>query len=52
MKTKFNWLRQMHRIFSQLLQHTGLGWDAETNTVFGNDEVWMNVLTVSEVFGC
>ena len=51
-KTKFNRLRQMHCIFSQLLQHTRLGWDAETNTVFGSDEVWMNVLEVSEVFGC
>jgi hypothetical protein len=49
-KTKFNRLRQRHRIFSQLLQHTGLGWDAETNTVSGSDEVWMNVLAVSEVF--
>ena len=49
-KTKFNWLRQRHHIFSQLLQHTGFGWDAETNTVSGSDEVWMNVLAVSEVF--
>jgi hypothetical protein len=51
-KTKFNWLRQMHRIFSQLIQHTGLGWDAEPNTVSSSDKVWMNVLAVSEVFGC
>jgi hypothetical protein len=47
-KTKFDRLRQRH----QLLQHTGLGWDAKTNTVSGNDEVWMNVLAISEVFGC
>uniref|UniRef100_A0A2N9H3X8 Myb/SANT-like domain-containing protein n=1 Tax=Fagus sylvatica TaxID=28930 RepID=A0A2N9H3X8_FAGSY len=26
------------------IQHTGLGWDAETNTVSSSDEVWMNVL--------
>ena len=51
LKTKFARLRQRHRIFSQLLQHTGLGWDAETNTVSGSDEVWRNVIAVSELFG-
>ena len=50
LKTKFNRLRQRHRVFSQLLQHTGLGWDAETNTVTASDEVWRNVLAVSELF--
>lgn len=43
-KAKFNRLRQRHRIFSQLLQHSGLSWDAETNTVTASNEVWGNVL--------
>ncbi len=46
-ETKFNRLRQKHRIFSQLLQHTGMDWDAEANTVTASEEVLMNVLAVS-----
>ncbi|KAF7800723.1 L10-interacting MYB domain-containing protein [Senna tora] len=34
------WLRIQHRDFSQLLQHTGFGWNAETNTVIVDEEVW------------
>ena len=49
-KAKFNRLRQRHRIFSQLLQHSGLSWDAETNTVTASNEVWGNVLAVSFLF--
>ena len=33
LKQKFNGLRVTYREFSDLLKHTGFGWDAETNTV-------------------
>jgi hypothetical protein len=47
LKTKFNRLRIRHRIFSQLLEHTGMGWNPVTNTVTASEEVWQNVLAVS-----
>ncbi|KAJ4839800.1 hypothetical protein Tsubulata_046583 [Turnera subulata] len=34
------WLRAKHRIFSNLLQTTGFGWDPVTNTVTAEDSVW------------
>ena len=46
-KIKFNWLQTRHRIFSQLLEHTGMGWNPVTNTVTASDEVWQNVLAIS-----
>ena len=36
-KQKFHRLRMKHRIFSELIQQTGFGWDAETNTVTAED---------------
>ena len=38
------WLKQ--RKWSQLLRHTGLGWDEQTQTVTCSDEVWQNVIVV------
>ena len=38
------WLKQ--RKWSQLLRHTRLGWDEQTQTVTGLDEVWVNVIAV------
>jgi hypothetical protein len=46
-KTKFNRLRTRHYIFSQLLEHIGMGWNSMTNTITTSDEVWQNVLAVS-----
>jgi hypothetical protein len=46
-KTKFNRLQTRHLIFSQLFEHTRMGWNPVTNTVIASDEVWQNVLTVS-----
>ncbi|KAF3970984.1 hypothetical protein CMV_005368 [Castanea mollissima] len=46
-RTKFNRLRSRHHIFSQLLQHTGMGWDAVTGTVTASDEVWANVIAAN-----
>ncbi|XP_048334822.2 L10-interacting MYB domain-containing protein-like [Ziziphus jujuba] len=45
-KPKFNRLRSKHREFSELLQQTGFGWDAETNTVNATDEMWQNYIRV------
>ncbi|KAJ4830427.1 hypothetical protein Tsubulata_032913, partial [Turnera subulata] len=39
-KQKYNRLRAKHRIFSNLLQTTGFGWDPVTNTVIAEDSVW------------
>ncbi|RVX04394.1 L10-interacting MYB domain-containing protein [Vitis vinifera] len=44
LKQKFNRLRAMHREFSDLLKHTGFGWDAETNTVHALEETWQNYI--------
>uniref|UniRef100_A0A2N9G2Z7 Myb/SANT-like domain-containing protein n=1 Tax=Fagus sylvatica TaxID=28930 RepID=A0A2N9G2Z7_FAGSY len=45
------WPPNVEKLFMQLMikemvKGNMLGWDAETNTVFGSDEVWMNVLAV------
>ncbi|KAF7822204.1 L10-interacting MYB domain-containing protein [Senna tora] len=37
---KFKRLWIQDRDFSQLLQHNGFGWNAETNTITADDEVW------------
>ena len=43
---KHNRLRLKQRKWSQLLRHTGLGWDEQTQTVTCSEEVWQNVLAV------
>ena len=37
---KHNRLRLKQRKWSQLLRHTGLGWDEQTQTVTFSNEVW------------
>ena len=39
-----------HRIFSELIQQTGFGWDAETNTVTAEDAVWDAYLAVWDTY--
>jgi hypothetical protein len=46
LKAKMHRLRAMYREFYSLLQNTGFGWNAETNTVTANEEVWRNYLQV------
>lgn len=48
-KAKFNRLRQKYRVFSQLMQQNGFGWDAETNTVIASHKAWESYLQVSNV---
>ena len=43
---KHNRLRLKQRKWSQLLKHTGLGWDEQTQIVTCSDEVWQNVIEV------
>lgn len=47
LKKKFNGLRTRHRIFSQLLEHTGMHWNPVTNTVTASEEVWQNVIAAT-----
>ncbi|KAI5442892.1 hypothetical protein KIW84_011790 [Lathyrus oleraceus] len=44
LKAKMHRLRAMYREFYSLLQNTGFGWNAETNTVTVSEEVWRNYL--------
>ncbi|XP_027191487.1 L10-interacting MYB domain-containing protein-like [Cicer arietinum] len=48
LKAKMRRLRAMYRKFYSLLQNTGFGWNAKTNTVTANEEVWRNYLQVHE----
>ncbi|KAL6494699.1 hypothetical protein OROGR_031499 [Orobanche gracilis] len=51
LKAKMNRLRALFRAFSALLQHTGFGWDSETNTVSASDEVWKSYIRVHKLAG-
>ncbi|XP_023929687.2 uncharacterized protein LOC112040995 [Quercus suber] len=44
---KHNRLRGKQRKWSQLLNHTGLGWDEATQTVTCSDEVWEHVVAAN-----
>ncbi|KAK1591110.1 hypothetical protein Q3G72_002479 [Acer saccharum] len=46
LKAKFNRFRRKHREFSDLLNHTGFGWDPISNTVTAPDDVWNEYLKV------
>ena len=49
-KDKHNRLRQKWRKWGQLLRHTGLGWDATTQTVAASDEAWANVIAICYIY--
>ncbi|KAL6565400.1 hypothetical protein OROGR_002351 [Orobanche gracilis] len=51
LKAKMNRLRALFRAFSALLQHTGFGWDSETNTVTASDEVSKIYIRVHKLAG-
>ena len=46
---KNNRLRLKQYKWSQLLKHTGLGWDESTQTVTGPDELWAHVVVIRRV---
>ncbi|KAL2532861.1 Myb DNA-bind 3 domain-containing protein [Abeliophyllum distichum] len=48
LKGKWNRLRKVHRMFSELLGHTGVTWDPNTNKVNAAEEVWQHFYTVNK----
>ncbi|XP_052188897.1 uncharacterized protein At2g29880-like [Diospyros lotus] len=48
LKGKWNRLRKVHRLFSELLGHTGVTWDPNTNTVNAPEEVWQHFYTINK----
>ena len=50
LKSKFNRLRKKHREFSDLIEHTGFGWDPIANTVTASDDAWANYIKVLFTF--
>ncbi|XP_022847374.1 L10-interacting MYB domain-containing protein-like [Olea europaea var. sylvestris] len=47
LKGKWNRLRKIHRMFSELLGHTGVTWDPNTNKVNAAEEVWQHFYTIN-----
>ena len=47
LKSKFNRLRKKHREFSDLIDHTGFGWDPIANTITASEEVWATYIKVN-----
>ncbi|XP_052175333.1 uncharacterized protein LOC127790090 [Diospyros lotus] len=48
LKGKWNHLRKVHRLFSELLGHTGFTWDPNTNKVNAPDEVWQHFYMINK----
>ncbi|KAH9734861.1 hypothetical protein KPL71_017538 [Citrus sinensis] len=49
LKSKFNRLRKKHREFSDLVAHTGFGWDLISNTVTTSEAVWAEYIKVNSI---
>ncbi|GAB2296970.1 hypothetical protein Dimus_038450 [Dionaea muscipula] len=49
LKGKWNRLRMAHRLFTSLIEHTGVTWDPNTNVVNAAEEVWNHFYTVRNV---
>ncbi|CAA3006775.1 Hypothetical predicted protein [Olea europaea subsp. europaea] len=48
LKGKWNCLRNVHRLFSDLLGHTGVTWDPNTNQVNAIEEIWQHFFTINK----
>ncbi|XP_022844880.1 L10-interacting MYB domain-containing protein-like [Olea europaea var. sylvestris] len=48
LKGKWNRLRKSHRMFSELLGHTSVTWDPNTNKVNAAEEVWQHFYTINK----
>ncbi|ESR60604.1 Myb DNA-bind 3 domain-containing protein [Citrus sinensis] len=46
LKSKFNRLCKKHREFSNLIAHTGFGWDLVSNTVTASEAVWAEYIKI------
>ena len=44
---KYQRMKGRHRIFSQLIGRTGMGWDPISNTVMASEEAWAAAFVVS-----
>ena len=42
LRQKFQRLKVRHRVFSELNECLGMGWDSITKTMIGSEEVWVN----------
>ncbi|XP_052204066.1 uncharacterized protein At2g29880-like [Diospyros lotus] len=48
LKGKWNRLRKIHCLFSELLGHTGVTWDPNTNKVNAPEEVWQHFYMINK----
>ncbi|KAL2533450.1 Myb DNA-bind 3 domain-containing protein [Abeliophyllum distichum] len=48
LKEKWNHLRKVHRMFSELLEYTGVTWDPNTNKVNAAGKVWQHFYTINK----
>ena len=46
---KYQRMKTRHRIFSQLIARTGMGWDPISNTVTASEEAWAAAFAVSRL---
>ncbi|KAH7839912.1 hypothetical protein Vadar_010296 [Vaccinium darrowii] len=46
-RNKFNLLRTLHTKFVSLCSQTGVGWDAERNTITTDDDLWQKLFKVN-----
>nr|KAJ0189322.1 hypothetical protein LSAT_V11C800406580 [Lactuca sativa] len=49
-KAKYHCLKYVHLKFSELINHTGVTWDAVSGKVFANDTVWDEFFKRDKVF--
>ena len=47
LRQKYQRLKGRHRVFSQLLRHTGMGWDPIVNMIVGSEDAWASAIAVS-----
>lgn len=47
LRQKYQKSKVRHRVFSQLLERAGIGWDPVVKTFVGSDAVWASAITVS-----
>ncbi|KAG7994776.1 hypothetical protein I3843_01G075000 [Carya illinoinensis] len=47
-KGKIHRLKQMQRLFTDLMHQTGMGWDPDTKTVLGSDQHWANAIRANQ----
>ncbi|XP_023735060.1 uncharacterized protein LOC111882929 [Lactuca sativa] len=50
LKGKYHRMRSVHTKFSELINHTGVTWDAASGKVFANDTVWDDYFKRDKVF--